>query len=320
MTDASNSEPSLDAIIAGDGAAIATSALLLGLFLSTQLSPIIAAAGPPFFVFGFTLVGWPAAIFARVRGHHGVVRAGAWGAGLAVPFAFVTLLGASYAEAVRSLGLGACAGVVAWLVVKAQGLVVAAMPRRYRNAGRYWVAGLLGAGVIAALVVMLRPPSQEAVGFVASVEIPLATPADRADLLAILNRRASADGLRVSDQTEASIEMYKRAPRQGGAFVESVLDRTIDISVWRGRDLEILMEDGGHKGRPWMTFSRGKDTDLATRTRVQLISDVKARWPQARDVPVTPSGGLPFARDLDWTGTAYVVKPDRRNAYGMASP
>jgi hypothetical protein len=80
----------------------------------------------------------------------------------------------------------------------------------------------------------------------------------------------------------------------------------------------VLVDDGGHQGRPWLTFLRGKHPKLASKVRADLLADIKGRWPEARNVPIMPNGGLPIANDLVWTGTIYVVKPDRSAAYSQS--
>jgi hypothetical protein len=250
------------------------------------------------------------------------VRAGLWGGGLAAPFALFALVGGSYAETIQSLGLGVVGGVLALLLVKVQALVVAPVSERYRPAWRYVVAALLGVGVLAALVTILAPrPQPESIRTVAAIEVPLRTPADRADLLAMLNRRAAEAGLHVNDGTEEWIELRKGATSSDeSSFARSVLDKTIYVGVWRDRDPVILLDDGGHQGWPWLSFSRGKNPALATKTRTRLLAEIRARWPEARDVPVTSTGGLPLANDLIWTGKAYAVKPERMSAYGLRPP
>lgn len=326
MTVSSADSPKCEAaswsIAARDGAAISATALLLGVLLSTQLSPIVAGAGPPIFLFAITLVAWPTATIARARGHHGVVRAGLCGGGLAAPFALFALVSGAYAETAQSLGLGVAGGVLAWLVVKVQALVLAPAPERYRHTGRYVVAALLVVGVFACLAAIIAPrPQPESIRTVAAIEVSLRTPGDRADLLAMLNRHAAEAGLHVYDGSDEWIEFRKRtASPKEPPFAKSVGVKTIYVSVWRGKHSEILVDDGGHQSRPWLMFSRGEAPDLATATRTRLLSEIRARWPEARDVPVTPGGGLPLAQDLIWTGKAYVVKPERVSAYGSTQP
>jgi hypothetical protein len=172
------------------------------------------------------------------------------------------------------------------------------------------------AGCSSVFLVSARQPASAQM--IASVEVPLRTPADHADLLALLRRNALAGGLHVDDGTERWIQFRRGAPSDEPPDARNVLTKTIYVGVYRGTndsDMEMEVDDGGHQGRAWLTFFRGKRPELATKTRVQLLAEIKHRWPDARDVPVMPNGGLPLADDLVWTGTSYAVKPERLAAY-----
>ena len=154
--------------------------------------------------------------------------------------------------------------------------------------------------------------------FVAAVEVPLRTAADRADLLGMLQRHARDGGLHVDDVSEGQSQ-FARGVHLESPEANSMINKTIYVGVWRGAeddDLEVLVDDGGHQGRPWLMFLRGKHPDLATKMRVGLLAEIDRRWPEARDVPVFPNGSVPGASDLVWTGKAYVVSPTRAPAYG----
>lgn len=177
-------------------------------------------------------------------------------------------------------------------------------------------AALLG---VSACMPVSQPASNEQV---AAVEVLLRTPADRADFLAMLHKHARAGGLHVDDVSEQwrQLERDHRGPAWDARDVRS---RTIAVGLWRGAeddDPEVLVDDGGRHGRPWLTFLRGKHPELAAKLRAELQADIRRRWPGARDVPVMPSGALPLDQDLTWTGTAYVVKPERIAAYAKTPP
>lgn len=306
--------------IAGDGAAIAVVALGLGVVFSKGLSPIVAGAGPLLVLIGALIVGWPAAMIARACGHRGVLKAACWGAGLAAPVALWALISGSPVGAVLCLGLGLLGAVLTWLSVKLQGLPALMLPERHRAVGRYFVAGLIAVGVLGVVAQGFIPRGRsESSRTVAAVEVPLRTQADRADLLAMLRRHAEAEGLHVDDGSRRWIEFRRNAPADEAPSVREALTKTIYISVWRGggdKDLEVSVDDGGHRGRPWLVFFRGDQPGLATKARIRLLAEIRARWPDARDVPVMPNGALPLAHDLVWTGASYAVKPERVAAYG----
>jgi hypothetical protein len=130
-----------------------------------------------------------------------------------------------------------------------------------------------------------------------AIEVNVGTPADRADLLALLRRHAAADGLHVDDVSGTA-----QAP----------LGRTIYVGVWRGAeddDMEMSVDDTGHAGRAWVIFSRGAQPERAARLRRIVAADIMRRWPEARHIPVTPWGGLPSAADLRPTSQGYEIDP-----------
>jgi hypothetical protein len=134
---------------------------------------------------------------------------------------------------------------------------------------------------------------------------------DRADLLTMLRRDAFDGELHVDDDSRGWIEFRRHAPDNEPPFVKSVLTKTIYVGLWRGAnddDPEVIVDDGGHQGHPWLTFYMGKHPELASMFRARLLADVKRRWPDARTVPIMPDGALPLSNDLTWTGKSYVVR------------
>lgn len=158
-------------------------------------------------------------------------------------------------------------------------------------------------------------PQPVSIRFVAAVEIPLRTPADRSDLLAMLRRHASASGLHVDDGSQAWRELQRNAPD-----LPAFARRTLSVGVWRGEgddDLEVSADDTGHEGRAWVIFSRGKQPELATRTRQGLLGAIARRWPGARRLPVLPSGGLPLAGDLRLGPGGYRIARAAASSYRL---
>jgi hypothetical protein len=154
--------------------------------------------------------------------------------------------------------------------------------------------------------------------YVAAVEIPLKTAADRADLVTILRRHATADGgLHVDDVTdrwrqfEAEAKTY--SPDQQG---------TIFVGVWRGADdddIEADVGDSGHRGRAWLIFSKGRDPARSTKFREAVLSEIDRRWPDAEPLPVLPSGGLPLVDDLRMTASGYKISASSAANYELPS-
>ena len=45
----------------------------------------------------------------------------------------------------------------------------------------------------------------------------------------------------------------------------------------------------------------------STRIREALLTDIRRRWPEARALPILPTGALPLADDLVMTGNGYRI-------------
>lgn len=64
-------------------------------------------------------------------------------------------------------------------------------------------------------------------------------------------------------------------------------------------------------------FVKGQHTGLATRFRKAVISDIKARWPNAQLLPLLPSGGLPLEGDLLLTPAGYRIERAAAASYNL---
>ncbi len=155
-----------------------------------------------------------------------------------------------------------------------------------RLIGRIAMAAIGNLVLTGFLLACSQAEQPERLRFVDVIEVELRTPVDRTDLLAILRRYAETEGLHLDDVSHEA---------------GSPLGRTIYLGLWRGAsddNLEISVDDAGHPGRAWVIFSRGEQPVLATRLRERLTRELIARWPNARRIPVLPSGGLPEAPDV----------------------
>ena len=166
-----------------------------------------------------------------------------------------------------------------------------------------------------ALFVACSPVSQESVRTVAAIEVLVTDPADRAALLAMLRRHAGQAGLHVDD---GSVE-WRRFEAEANMIAPA--DRkTIYVGVWRGEnddEAEILVDDSFHPGRAWVTFPRGEQPERSTRVREPLLAEIRRRWPNARSLPILPSGGLPLAGDLVPVGDTYRVARSAAGRYAL---
>ena len=165
------------------------------------------------------------------------------------------------------------------------------------------------------------PAEQESVRTVAAIEVPLLSDADRLDLIAILHRHAALDGgLHVDDVTDRWRELEANsntvAPAEQG---------TIFVGVWRGADYDepvADVDDIVHPGRAWVTFSRVKKQKQAAKFREAVLAEIKSRWPDARPIPILPTGGVPLPHDLTKTSDGYRIKRAAASTYElpMSSP
>ena len=136
----------------------------------------------------------------------------------------------------------------------------------------------------------------------AAIEVKLAFPQDRIALLDILRQSSSSHGLDAIEGSGAWREMMTHSP---DAHPNAILQKTIYVALWRGHkddDLEALVDDGGHMGRPWVIFYDGQHVDLSRRFRTDLISSLRKRWPSAIYIPVDRGGGLPSLKQVEGDG------------------
>lgn len=155
----------------------------------------------------------------------------------------------------------------------------------------------------------------ESLKTVAAIEIPLRTPADRADLLAMLRRHAVSNGMHVDDGSEETAALQRTDPN-----FPDFARRSLDVGVWRGAnddDMEVSADDAGHPGRAWLTFAQGTQVEAATRMREGLLQDLRRRWPNAQPLPVLPWGGLPLSGDMVLTPSGYRIKRSQAAGYNL---
>jgi len=135
---------------------------------------------------------------------------------------------------------------------------------------------------------------------VAALEVPLPTSRDRADFTSLLRREATAHGFHVDAATPKEIESSN-----------SVSPISLNATVWRGDDEEVVasvMDGIDHFGRVWISFEPGSDPKSFTTFRTALWPLLVKRWPEARRLPIMPSGAIPLPRDLMRTPDGYKVK------------
>lgn len=153
-------------------------------------------------------------------------------------------------------------------------------------------------------------PQPESARTVAAFEVPLPTPQDRAEFLALLSSAAEAEGLHVD---AANAEELER--------LSEVSPMTVHAAVWRGTDddelLASVMDLPDNLGGAWISFSRGEGPTLATRFRQRAMQQILERWPRTQSLPILPTGAIPLPRDLRQTPQGYRVKPDAASRYEL---
>lgn len=161
------------------------------------------------------------------------------------------------------------------------------------------------------------PADQEALQYVAAVEIPVGDSEDKTALAKLLSSLASShQGLHVDDHSGRTVEH----PGDTGAL--GLDQRLIPIiTIWRGDDDDQLVgsvSDLTNRGRVWVTFIKGPKPEMEAPFRAAALELIMKRWPDASALPVLPSGGLPLPRDLVMTGKGYRIDRSRAQAYSLS--
>jgi hypothetical protein len=161
------------------------------------------------------------------------------------------------------------------------------------------------------------PADQEAMQYVAAVEIPVESREDKTALARLLSSLAgSHQGLHVDDHGSRTAEH----PGDKGAL--GLDQRLIPIiTIWRGDDDDQLVgsvSDLTNRGRVWVTFNNGPKPEMEGPFREAALESIMKRWPDAKALPILPGGGLPLPRDLVMTGQGYRIDRSQAKAYGLA--
>jgi hypothetical protein len=154
---------------------------------------------------------------------------------------------------------------------------------------------------------------QESVRIVAAIEVPLSTTNDRSELVRILRANAN-EGLHVDNVSKRWREF------EAGTDTNPADRGTIYVGVWGDpNDGELIADvsDRSHPGRAWITFVKGQHPIRAAKFRQAVLLSVERRWPNARMLPVLPSGAMPLSQDLQLTSKGYKVKLSAAASYGL---
>ena len=164
--------------------------------------------------------------------------------------------------------------------------------------------------IVVAGCVPAQPDSSRTV---AAFEVPLHTPSDRTEFLALIRQEAEAEGLHVDAASDDHLQQT--------ADAIPAAKRTIHAAVWRGTEddhSEATISDGyDHLGLVWIMFAQGEDIELATRFRERVMNRVVLRWPETLSLPVMPTGSIPNGYQLVKTPSGYKLNPAYVSEYDV---
>lgn len=175
----------------------------------------------------------------------------------------------------------------------------------------------VGTLALLALACGCSRPGNDTIRSVAVIEVPLRTTVDHDDLIALMRRLAAANRMHVDDDSEKWAAFQRSLPSNEPVDTRA----TIYVGVWRGsddEDFEVSVSDMMHLGRAWVTFLQDGRDDLPADKREQVLAEIRRRWPDARSVPVLPSGGEPLAEDLRLTPQGYKIAASAAPRYGLS--
>ncbi len=99
----------------------------------------------------------------------------------------------------------------------------------------------------------------------------------------------------------------------------SVSPISFNATVWAGQfDEEFVasaMSPPNTTERVWLSFNVGDDPALITQFRTSLMKEVRATWPDTKELPVLRGETIPLPDDLVVQGDKYVLKPSAAVRY-----
>lgn len=290
----------------------------LGLVLSTQLDGMLRGLGPPIGVAAAIVLGLPIALFMRSKGWRTLFHAIAAGALLGLlPWGLLAAL-TSLQEAFELIATGVGTAIAAWLALKAQTLPLRVVaPKAVVLATTGLGAVVIGLGIAgtygANVLIYGVPASAEGMTTIAAFEIPLSSETERAELLDLLQREATAEGLHVDAASAEELQQTAAAIPEAAA--------TISAGIYRGtkdNHYEAGASDRFHRGLVWITFSRGEEPALASRFRKRTMRSIRARWPETRSLPMI-AGTIPSHDNMIRTPDGYRVKASAAAQYELSA-
>lgn len=142
----------------------------------------------------------------------------------------------------------------------------------------------------------------------AAYEVPVQSDEDREQLLAVMQEHASRFDYHVDHATDEEL-----------AAQSAVSPISFNASVWAGAsDEEFIasaMSPPGTKERVWLSFNVGKDPARMAQFRASLMQEVRAAWPDTKELPILRGETIPLPQDLAVEGDKYVLKPSAAARY-----
>lgn len=160
------------------------------------------------------------------------------------------------------------------------------------------------------------PADQEALQYVAAIEIPVESREDKTALAKLLSSLASShQDLHVDDHS-------RRTAEAEDTDALGLDQRLIPImTIWRGDEDDQLVgsvSDLTNRRKVWATFNKGPKPEMETPFREAALEMIIKRWPDANALPVLPGGSLPLPRDLVMTGQGYRIDRSRAEDYSLS--
>lgn len=145
----------------------------------------------------------------------------------------------------------------------------------------------------------------------AAYEVPAESAEERNQLLAIMQKHAARAGFHVDGATDEEIALHNE-----------VTPTSFRAAVWAGANDEKFIASAMNRpydaGRIWLTFKGEKNMMQTNRFREALMQEVRASWPQTKELPVLNGETIPLPADLIVEGDRYVLDPAAADRYNLA--
>jgi len=146
----------------------------------------------------------------------------------------------------------------------------------------------------------------------AAYEVPTSGEGGHARLLAVMQKQAAKSGYHVD-----------HASKQDLAVRSDIAPRTFSAGVWAGanddENIATAMNEPSGSDRIWLTFAAGQNPDQADRFRISLMQEVRAIWPETKELPILNGETIPLPGDLILDGDRYILDPSAADRYDVPS-